>query len=1581
MGVEHSLEWTSNGPLAREVDILFESAIGSYEANRNLVDEHANHEDSIRSGGYSSRTLLELVQNAADAVRGTGGVATGSGRIDITLDENRGILYCANGGRPFTVEGLTAIAHAHLSAKHGDEIGRFGLGFKSVLAVTATPQVFSRSVSFEFNSEEARRRLAVVNPNAPRLPILRTATRVDADVAFMNDSVLADFSTWATTIVRLPSLTRMESLAKEIREFRSEFLLFVEDVREIRLRIISNDSEFSMIHRSVDLGNGRVRIEKGDRAVDWVVQHRMHAPSAPARSMVGEAVSRKQVKVTVAMPARQSERKVGQFWSYFPLADETTASGLFNAPWSVNNDRTNLQENDYNREILSTLAGMFVEMLPKVTSVSDPAAHLDYLPARGRELRSFGDRMLTNQIPWLIANANIVPNSDSKFCYAKDLRPLDFECVVAPGDRGGASVEDIKGWIESPNTLADVPHWRCYASAARLTRLRDIYVNAYSPQFSDGQRSDVAAARNSMAKRGILTWLREWADGPDVESAAKALDFVLQNPKIPSIRSAKVVPTSGGPRSLDDYKSVFLHRVDGIDMDGGVFVDPRFLGIHGVEDRLRAAKFRNLDPLAILRARLNSLSPQSDDSAHVDFWEAALDVTEAAARKIVERDTRGVLKVPTLDGGWSLPHRVLDFDGLGELAPDRQLDRRRCVPAVAHAAGAVAEVVAEYPIEDELRFDEYHEFVLNLVNQDRGPHESPTVRIEFDRGQGAGPFSVLLAMKDVGAATKLREAMTVRLLAAATDGVWTCEDLDTSRTYTVDSPARWAVLHAGVVSSTWGSRPPLGVVSPILVEYGTLLPQFKGARAVADALSLPQSIEDVPVGVLQEALEARQFSGNVSMARLAEFVIAAGTRAYQGKRPSSIPALVGRNIEPTPPESVFVATTEEQERFLSQRGKHFLFATEEQAEHLVHEVGCRRFEDSFSFSIEIDGVKGNDAVLDRFTGLRTTLARDRIENASVVTALTIAKLVSTEDGAEEQALDWHLDGVTLTVRADFDDSRVARIVNEAFGLNLTNAELEKALQAGIDQKLELQRAQARAVTTDSARLEIYFGDDTLREDLPTGLWHALQNQGLVDGTTSLGDLFLTVYRADAIRRLADRFREDGYTDVPKRWAGEGPAIAWVRKMGFGAEYAGTRSTPQADEFVVPGAVKLERLHNFQFDISRELRADLTNRKQNGNCLKSLIDLPTGAGKTRVATQTVLQLFIEGELQGPVLWIAQSAELCEQAVQTFSTVWRGLGDERPLTVGRLWEGNTVHQPDTEFSVIVATDAKLEVILDQPEYEWLSESTAVFVDEAHRAVGPRYTRILRWLGVDGHHWKRPLVGLSATPFRGRSDNTEKTRELASRFDSNIRQAFGGSSFVYEELVNLGVLARVAREVLPGIEVELNAAELSVVQSMRRLDARVLDRIGKNEQRMQALVDHILAQDPSWPILVFTPNVLSAQVLAATLRYRGVEAESVSGQTGMRARRDTIRRFKQGEIQVLTNCDLLIQGFDAPGVRALYIARPTFSPSAYIQMAGRGLRGPLNGGKEECLIVDVADNFGAANDFLGYREYEDMWRERNK
>lgn len=1571
---ESSQNWTPDPALVREVEEQFERAIASYKANPNLIGEHANHEESIRVGGYANRTLLELVQNAADAMAGADHGDADIGRVEIVLDPDSRTLYCANSGRPFSKNGLIAITHAHLSGKRGDEIGRFGLGFKSVLAVTDSPQVVSRSVSFEFNSPAAKEAIIGIGSAARRLPVLRTAALLDAGALIAVDPIVRELSEWATTVIRLPEVTGLDRLRDEMESFSSEFLLFVGAVREVRLRVLGEQG-MQTSHVSRDLGEGRFKIERPDGGGDeWFVGERMHSPSQAARREVGEAVSRDEIKVSVAIPARYAQQRVGRFWSYFPLHDETSASGLFNAPWSVNDDRTTLLRNDYNREILTTLAEIFVEMLPRVSTTADPAALLDYLPARGREAIYFGDEVLCALVPRLAVSTALIPDARGRLRIAPDLRPLDFEWE--------APEIAHEAWIASPNTADDVPHWRCYGSSQRFARLRQLFAVSGDPDRFDDEGRDMKRALEIVPKRGILSWLREWAEGDDVESAANALKFVIGHRGKSEVAQAKVIPTNDGFRALNDRSLVFLEQAEDLEIEGAVFVAPEFLAYPGIEKILRDAGFRDLDPVAILNARIARLTSSSDADLQAKFWDAVLGVSQKDAVEAIKAHPEAAVLVPTRNGGWAWPQQVVDLD---ETLPDADgavlLDRQRCLPNVAHALGVVDGPKQEFSLEDEFAVDGYQDWVLEEINSRLTPGDRPVERISMypSRGSSQGPFSVLLLLRDAGATEQTREAWTRGLLEFG-DAPWDCEDTASGLSYRVKSPVRWAVEQAGLLRTSRGFRPPTEIVAPSLVQYRDLLPLFEGPRGVVETLGLPDELDRIPARILKDALEVELLPPAFSDTLLVDFILKATRLAYAGGQPARIPARVGRIIESRPTRTVYVAVSDEQRDYLAQHQRPYLKATEEQAEALVQVVGCLRFEDSFAFSVRIDGQQEPERLLDVFTGLRSVAVGDELTNATLARAAAIAKWVTTEDGVETQSLEWHREGLALSVGGALDERRTLAVVSEAFELGLTNADIERVLKVGLDHHLELLRQEALSAATDAGRLDAYFGEDDLREKLPRGLWQGLEAQGLVSPNTSVSELCLSVYGKDTIRELADLFRREGFPDVPTQWAGGGATISWLRKMGFGAEFAGQRAQHQDAEFVVPGATILPDLHDYQGRISGELRTVLTELGSDGRRAKAMVELPTGAGKTRVATQTVLQLFIDGGLQGPVLWIAQSQELCEQAVQTFSEVWRGLGDERPLTIGRLWESNDVHRPDTEFSVVVATDAKLEVVLDSAEYEWLRAASAVFVDEGHVAgISSRYTRILAWLGVDGRSWERPLVGLSATPFKGTS--AQATDALAARFGRRKLAAFEENA--YAELVSRGVLARVKHEELQGVEVRLNDAELAEVERLRRINATVMDRVAADHARMGILVESIMNLDSEWSksVLVFTPNVLSAQVLAATLRFREVNAASVSGQTGRQERRDVIERFKHGEIQVLANCDLLTQGFDAPGVSALYIARPTFSPNAYIQMAGRGLRGPKNGGKDECLIVDMADNFGSSdiNNLLGFREYEELWQEQ--
>jgi DNA repair protein RadD len=104
----------------------------------------------------------------------------------------------------------------------------------------------------------------------------------------------------------------------------------------------------------------------------------------------------------------------------------------------------------------------------------------------------------------------------------------------------------------------------------------------------------------------------------------------------------------------------------------------------------------------------------------------------------------------------------------------------------------------------------------------------------------------------------------------------------------------------------------------------------------------------------------------------------------------------------------------------------------------------------------------------------------------------------------------------------------------------------------------------------------------------------------------------------------------------------------------------------------------------------------------------------------------------------------------------------------------------------------------------------------------------------------------------------------------------------------------------------------------------------------------------------------------------------AALVTGETPQGERVATIERFRKGRVKYLCNVGVLTTGFDAPATDVVCIARPTASTVFYEQMVGRGLRGPLNGGTKECLVIDVQDR-GMPRAILSCRRVYSDWNTR--
>ena len=103
----------------------------------------------------------------------------------------------------------------------------------------------------------------------------------------------------------------------------------------------------------------------------------------------------------------------------------------------------------------------------------------------------------------------------------------------------------------------------------------------------------------------------------------------------------------------------------------------------------------------------------------------------------------------------------------------------------------------------------------------------------------------------------------------------------------------------------------------------------------------------------------------------------------------------------------------------------------------------------------------------------------------------------------------------------------------------------------------------------------------------------------------------------------------------------------------------------------------------------------------------------------------------------------------------------------------------------------------------------------------------------------------------------------------------------------------------------------------------------------------VSHYTKLCPGVPAIAFCATVKHAQDVAEEFREVGYKSESIDGRMPTSIIRSRCQALRHGTIQVLTSCDLISEGFDAPDVVAGILLRPTKSLAVYLQQIGRILR----------------------------------------
>jgi superfamily II DNA or RNA helicase len=467
---------------------------------------------------------------------------------------------------------------------------------------------------------------------------------------------------------------------------------------------------------------------------------------------------------------------------------------------------------------------------------------------------------------------------------------------------------------------------------------------------------------------------------------------------------------------------------------------------------------------------------------------------------------------------------------------------------------------------------------------------------------------------------------------------------------------------------------------------------------------------------------------------------------------------------------------------------------------------------------------------------------------------------------------------------------------------------------------------------------------------------------------------------------------------PEKWhPGKTGALQFVQALELPSVLSGLPTDEPAPSFeYLEGRLSLPPLEDFQDEVRQRFRFGIHDRGY-----RSIVTLPTGAGKTRVAVQGIrdwLYGLYEPEKKAiagaTVLWLAHTEELCEQACTCFRQVWHGSDSVAPLLLLRYWGGHrhekeTIQRALESPSVLVSTPQRIVHLLERADAEagelvgLLRRALGlIIVDEAHRAAARSYRTILGQLATEAS-----CVGLTATPFRFEyvgDDPEAGTRELKEIFRNLIEPSRTLGPNPRLRLQERRILAKPDFQVIEtGLAVRMPSVDggaLLEEEQLEQIDRALAVKTDRSQRRLAILQRLVpLARDPGNLILYFGPSVRDAECMAFLFRERGIPAAVVSGATREATRRRLVERFKRAEIRVLCNCEVLATGFDAPRVTHVVVARPTVSQVLYEQMIGRGMRGKKFGGTDVCVILDCVDEMsGPVRPELGYRRFRRVWEQ---
>lgn len=418
-----------------------------------------------------------------------------------------------------------------------------------------------------------------------------------------------------------------------------------------------------------------------------------------------------------------------------------------------------------------------------------------------------------------------------------------------------------------------------------------------------------------------------------------------------------------------------------------------------------------------------------------------------------------------------------------------------------------------------------------------------------------------------------------------------------------------------------------------------------------------------------------------------------------------------------------------------------------------------------------------------------------------------------------------------------------------------------------------------------------------------------------------------------------------------RWGNNDETRAFVEALGLEPSLI---PTSKDEEPLMEQIQGLEEPYELLLDYQSDIYYQATEKLEIPNA-RFIIQLPTGAGKTRVAMELASRT-LNGTQNGIVVWLADRTELCRQAVDAFKKIWPHVGKTK-IALYRIWESRKLPANIDGPGLVVTTVSK--IINYMKESSNAVKADLVIFDEAHHAAAPEYSKLILYLSK----YQTRAIGLTATPGRSIVQENEN-KKLATLFHNTTIGIRSMRMGAIEYLQEKGVLATARKR--PPIEFndpdfELTIADWRKLAKQSDYDIDVLKKIGRSYLRNLMIAREIKKLGTeNKQVLYFGTSVSQSRLMFAIARYFGFRAAHIDANTPMAYRKDAVDKFRKGEINFMFNFDIFSTGFDAKNIDVVFVARPTKSPIVLLQMIGRGMRGPKMGGTKFFDLIYVKDRF---------------------